>query len=73
MSETRSKRHVHGMTTAGFAYCEEWTFRNRPMERYKPLVSYPWTYRWQDAKLPNGMGAPLELAEIQAFKAARIA
>lgn len=70
--ETRTKRHVHGLTTSGFAYNEEWTFRNRPCERHRPLVSYPWTYRWQDAKQPNGLGLPMTSEEITAFKQAKI-
>lgn len=70
-TERRTLQHEHGRSTIGWNYAEEWTFRNRPLERHKVLVSYPWTYRWQDARLPNGMGTPLTQEEITAFKRAR--
>lgn len=70
-AETRTKTDVKGLRSAGFAYAEAWTFRGRPMERYRTMRTYPWKYRWLDVFEPNGLGSPMSTAEIEDFKKAR--
>lgn len=69
----RTRLHQHGQATSGFSYAEEWQMNGRPLERFKMLRSYPWTYRWLDIQQPNGLGQPLTGEEITSFKTARVA
>ena len=69
--EKRIKLSFHGLATSGFNYEENYIFRGRTMRRYHALPSYPWEYTWQDMKLPNGTGTPMNQEEISAFKKAK--